>query len=66
MHNIHKQKHCTNNVLNKSYMLFNHSVEGIKNYKQSVNKNNLHMLLNTVVNFDKFFICICTNKSNSV
>ena len=66
MHNIYKQKHCINNVLNKSYMLFNHSAEDIKNYKQSVNKNNFHMLLNAVTDFDKSFICICINKSNSV
>ena len=66
MHNIHKQKHCTSSVADKSYILFNHSAEDIENYKQFMNKNNLCMLLNAVTNFDKSFICICINKFNNV
>ena len=45
MHNIYKQKHHTNSVLNKLYMLYNHSAEDIKNYDQFVNKDSLSYII---------------------
>ena len=66
MHNIYKQKYYINNILDKSYILFNYSAKDIENYKQFVNKNSFCTLLNTVIDFDKFFIYIYTNKSNNV
>ena len=58
MHNIYKQKHYINNVLNKLYMLYNHLIKNIKNYDQFMNKNSFHTLLNAVINFDMFSVYI--------
>ena len=65
MHNIRKQKHRTNSVSGKPYMLYNHPAEGIENYGQPVDKDSLRTLLDAVVDFGTFSVCTCTAMLNN-